>query len=82
MGRTKRFIGGVGYGYANQVVVTLTGLWLTPFLLGRVGQHDYGLWLVGAQVMAYLMLADFGVVALLPRETAFATGRAGAGGDR
>jgi O-antigen/teichoic acid export membrane protein len=77
MSRTKSFLGGVGFGYANQFLVTLTGLWLTPFLLGRVGQHDYGLWLVGAQVLAYLMLLDFGVVALLPREAAFVAGRAG-----
>ena len=82
MGRTQRFIAGVGFGYANQALVTLVGLWLTPFVLGRVGQQDYGLWLVGAQIVAYLMLLDFGVVALLPRETAFATGRAGATGTR
>jgi O-antigen/teichoic acid export membrane protein len=75
MSRTRRFIGGVGFGYANQVLMTVAGLWLTPFLLSRTGQHDYGLWLVGTQLMAYLMLMDFGVVALLPRETAAAAGR-------
>ena len=48
---------------------------MTPFLLYRIGQHDYGLWLVGTQIMFYLGLLDLGVVALLPRETAFATGR-------
>lgn len=77
MSRTKRFLGGVGLGYANQVLVTVVGLWLTPFLLHRIGQHDYGLWLVGTQVLAYLTLMDFGIVALLPRATAYATGRAG-----
>jgi O-antigen/teichoic acid export membrane protein len=82
MSRTKKFLGGVGFGYANQALVTVVGLWLTPFVLGRVGQHEYGLWLVSVQVLAYLALLDFGVVALLPRETAFATGRAGAGGGR
>jgi O-antigen/teichoic acid export membrane protein len=74
--RTQRFIGGVAFGYAAQVLTTVVGLWLTPFLLGRVGQHDLGLWLVGTQVMAYLGLLDFGLIALLPRETAIATGRA------
>lgn len=77
MSRTKRFLSGVSFGYANQVLTTLVGLWLMPFLLHRVGQHDYGLWLVGTQLMFYLALLDLGVVALLPRETAFATGRAG-----
>lgn len=77
MSRTTRFLGGLSLGYVNQALMLLLGLWLTPFLLNRIGQHDYGLWLVGAQLMAYLMLIDFGVVALLPRETAYATGRAG-----
>ena len=76
MSRTKRFVSGITLGYAGQVLTTLVGLWLTPFLLFRVGQHDYGLWIVGTQLMFYLALLDFGVVALLPRETAFATGRA------
>lgn len=76
MSRTNRFLSGIGFGYASQVLTTLVGLWLTPFLLHSIGQHDYGLWLVGAQLMFYLALLDLGVVALLPRETAFATGRA------
>lgn len=76
MSRTKRFIGGVAFGYAGQFLTIAVGLWLTPFLLGRVGQHDYGLWLVGTQVLAYLALMDFGLIALLPREAAFATGGA------
>jgi O-antigen/teichoic acid export membrane protein len=75
--RTRRFLGGVAFGYANQALVTLVGLWLTAFLLQRLGQDDYGLWLVGTRILGYLMLLDLGVVALLPREVAFATGRAG-----
>jgi O-antigen/teichoic acid export membrane protein len=77
MSRTKRFLGGVSLGYTNQLLVTIVGLWLTPFLLHRIGQHDYGLWLVGAQLLGYLALMDFGIVGLLPRATAYATGRAG-----
>ncbi|HEX8474140.1 MAG TPA: oligosaccharide flippase family protein [Pyrinomonadaceae bacterium] len=77
MSRTKKFLGGVGFGYANQVLVTVVGLWLTPFLLRHIEPQGYGLWLVGMQFMAYLMLLDFGVVALLPRETALMAGRGG-----
>lgn len=76
MSRTNRLLGGITFGYANQALATVVAFWLTPFLLHRIGQHTYGLWLVGAQLIAYLGLLDFGVVALLPRETAFATGRA------
>ena len=77
MTRTRRFIGGLTLGYANQAMVTLVGLWLTAFLLRTLGNRDYGLWLVATQMLGYLMLSDLGVVALLPRETAYATGRAG-----
>lgn len=76
MTRTHRFLGGLGLGYFYLGLVTVVGLWLTPFLLGRIGQHDYGLWLITTQILGYLMLLDLGVVALAPRETAFATGRA------
>ncbi len=77
MSRTKRVLGGLAIGYGNQILLTLAGLWLTKFLLNRLGQSDYGLWLVGTKILGYLLLLDVGVVALLPREVAFATGRAG-----
>src|SRR5437867_4323440 len=75
--RTSRFIGGFGLGLLQQILVLVVGLWLTPFFLRRLGQHEYGVWLVITQVTAYLGLMDLGVVGLLPRETAFAVGRGG-----
>ena len=59
-------------------MVTIAGLWLTPYLLHHLDQHDFGLWLLATQMLFYLGLMDVGVVALLPREIAFTTGRAGA----
>jgi O-antigen/teichoic acid export membrane protein len=77
MSRTQRFLGGFTTGYVHMAVATAVGLWLTPFLLGHLGAATYGLWLVGTQIIAYLLLMDFGIVALLPRETAYVTGRTG-----
>jgi O-antigen/teichoic acid export membrane protein len=77
MSRSRRFVGGLVLTYGYQALLMITGLWLTPFLLRSIGQHDYGLWLVGNQLLLYLTLADFGIVALLPIETAQATGRSG-----
>jgi len=71
--RTRRILGGTGIAYAHQASVMLVGLWLTPFLLGRVGQHELGLWLVAGQVLGYLGLMDLGVLAILPREVATAS---------
>lgn len=82
-GRLSRFVGGLGLGYLHTLVVLVVGLWLTPFLLRQLGTHDYGLWLLASQVLVYLALMDLGVVALVPREVAFAVGQrasAGSGG--
>jgi O-antigen/teichoic acid export membrane protein len=79
MSRTRRIVGGVGLGQMHLVLVTIVGLFLTPFLLHRVGQQEYGLWLLGLQLTGYLALLDFGVVGLLPREVSFAKGRVIAG---
>jgi O-antigen/teichoic acid export membrane protein len=74
-GRLARFAGGLGLGYLHTLAVLVVALWLTPFLLRQLGSHDYGLWLLASQVLAYLALMDLGVVALVPREVAFAAGQ-------
>jgi len=76
-GRFRRFLGGLSLGYVQAIAVAALGLWLTPFYLRRIGEHDFGLWLVVAQVLSYLALADLGIVAILPREVAHATGSRG-----
>jgi O-antigen/teichoic acid export membrane protein len=81
MSRTHRFLSGVVLTYANQIFVMLVGLWLTPFLLHRLGPNDFGLWLIGLKALSYLGLLDIGVLALLPREVAFAKGRVTIGGS-
>jgi O-antigen/teichoic acid export membrane protein len=77
MSRTHRFVGGIVLGHVHLILVTVVGLWMTPFLLGFLGQQTLGFWLIAQQLLGYLLLMDVGVNALLPRETAFATGRAG-----
>jgi O-antigen/teichoic acid export membrane protein len=75
--RTRRYLGGIVWSYVNMAVVLVVGLWLTPFYLRHLTAERYGLWLVGAQVLACLLLFDFGVVSIVPREIAYATGRSG-----
>lgn len=68
-------LGGAGVAFGHQLVILIVGLWLTPFLLRRLGQQQLGLWLLAGQVLGYLALTDLGVIAILPREVAFASGR-------
>lgn len=77
MSRARRIISATAIGYLHQATVILVGLWLTPFLLHRIGQHDLGLWMVAGQILGYLALMDLGVIAILPREVAFASGESG-----
>jgi O-antigen/teichoic acid export membrane protein len=74
--RLRRFVGGLGLGYIHTIVTIIVGLWLTPYVLRHLGSHDYGLWLLGAQVLVYLALMDLGIVQLVPRDVAIAAGRA------
>jgi O-antigen/teichoic acid export membrane protein len=74
--RLRRFVGGLGLGYIHTILTVAVGLWLTPYLLRHLGSHDYGLWLLGAQVLVYLALMDLGIVQLVPRDVAIAAGRA------
>ena len=60
MTRTHRFLTGFVTGYAHMILATIAGLWLTPFFLHHLGQSTYGLWLVGTQIIAYLLLMDLG----------------------
>lgn len=76
MSRTRRYLRGMGVGYAYQLLSMGVGLYLTRFLLQRLGSEQYGLWVIGMQLLGWLLLLDVGVIALVPREVASATGRA------
>jgi O-antigen/teichoic acid export membrane protein len=52
----------------------LLGLWLTPFYLRTLGERDYGIWLVALQVLNFLLLCDFGIIVVTPRDVANASG--------
>lgn len=75
MSRSKKFLSGVSLAYLYQGSMMVVGLWLTPFYLRHLGAHDYGVWLVGLQVLNFLLLCDLGVLAVIPRDIAQAHGR-------
>jgi O-antigen/teichoic acid export membrane protein len=77
MSRASRIFAGAALGYMHMVLTTAAGLWFTPFLLRRIGQQAFGLWAVGAPILTYINLVDFGVLTLFEREVAFALGTAG-----
>lgn len=75
--RAAKFAWAAGLGWGNQVIALVIGLWLTRFLLARLGEGVLGWWAQAMAVVGYLGLIDFGLSALLPREIAAAAARAG-----
>lgn len=74
MSRTRRYLHGISTSYLYQLIAFGCGLWLTRFLLRRVGAEEYGQWLIILQVVSYLELLDLGVIAVVPRQVAYITG--------
>jgi O-antigen/teichoic acid export membrane protein len=74
MSRTRSFLNGALFAYLYQGSAMVIGLWLTPFYIRTLGPKDYGTWLVGMQVLVMLLLCDFGVLAVVPRDVARARG--------
>lgn len=72
--RSRSFLGGALFAYIYQGSGMLLALWLTPFYIHTLGQRDYGIWLVGLQVLNFLLLCDFGVIVVTPRDIAHASG--------
>jgi O-antigen/teichoic acid export membrane protein len=74
MSRSRSFLSGALLSYLYQALLMLVGLWLTPFYIRTLGQRDYGIWLVALQVLNFLLLCDFGIIVVTPRDVANASG--------
>lgn len=75
MSRTRRASILLGFGYAQVAVSMLSGIVLLPFILHRVGNEAYGLWLAFGDLLAYSALADFGMLDAFPWMLAEADGQ-------
>lgn len=74
MSRSRSFLGGAVFAYVYQAALMGVGLWLTPFYIHTLGVRDYGVWLVALSVLNFLLLCDFGVIVVTPRDVANASG--------
>lgn len=60
MNANKNLQWGVIFSYITMAVNLLVSILYTPFLLGSLGQQQYGLYNLGQSVVSYLGLAEFG----------------------
>jgi O-antigen/teichoic acid export membrane protein len=78
MSRTRRAGITAAFGYAQFAFALVSGVALVPFVLARVPNDLFGVWLAFGEVLAYTTMVDLGVVGVVPWLVAESDGR----GDR
>jgi len=63
------------FTYLRFGLALVVGVILVPFVLRRIGTHEYGLWIVTGELLGYVALVDFGLVGILPWLVAECEGR-------
>ncbi|MFK4998681.1 hypothetical protein ACI2OX_19385 [Bacillus sp. N9] len=59
---------GAVLSYISLFINNLTALFFVPFLLGKLGQAEYGLYVLIGSVVSYIALLDFGFTNALVRQ--------------
>ena len=68
----SRLISNTLWNGVGRVAMVVTGLFLTPYILTRVGQERFGLWALANLLIGYFSLADLGIQSSLVRQIAYA----------
>ena len=68
----SRLISNTLWNGVGRVATVLVGLFLTPYILARVGQERFGLWALANLLIGYFSLADLGIQSSLVRQIAYA----------
>ena len=56
----------------GRVATVAIALFLTPYVIARIGQDAFGLWALSNLLVGYLSVADFGIQSSLIRQIAYA----------
>src|SRR4029079_4825051 len=76
MSRTRKAAITAVFSYAQFAMAIIPGLVLVPLTLRCLGARPYGLWLTIGEVLAYALMADPGILHILPWMVAEADGSA------
>lgn len=58
---TKRILTNIAVGWTSKLLISLSGVILTPMLIKGLGKYEYGIWVAIGQLISFLLLADLGV---------------------
>ena len=59
-GRRQRFVTNVLWSWTGVAASLLTGLWLSPFIIKKLGDEGYGVWALVFSFVEYYWLLDLG----------------------
>ena len=76
MSRTRKAALTAVFSYAQFAMAIIPGLVLVPLTLRCLGARTYGLWLTIGEVLTYALMADPGILQILPWMVAEADGMA------
>jgi len=76
MSRTRKAALTAVFSYAQFAMAIIPGLVLVPLTLRSLGPRTYGLWLTIGEVLTYALMADPGILTILPWMIAEADGSA------
>ena len=74
MNLTQRFVRSGAFRSLETIVSVASGLYLMPFLLNKLGQEQYGLWVLVVSVTSAFYIFDLGFAASVTRFMATALG--------
>jgi O-antigen/teichoic acid export membrane protein len=77
MSRRVRLIWAASLGWAYQLLALFVGLWMTKYLVGRLGDATMGWWTHALVMIGYITVVDFGLSAFMPRDIAKESGLSG-----
>lgn len=75
MSRVHRASVAAAFSYLQFALSMAVALAMVPFILSRIDLSVYGLWLATGEVLAYVAMADLGILSIVPWVVAQADGR-------
>lgn len=68
----KQLIASSIFRFLERGIVVVTSLLLTPFLIGELGEHDYGLWILIISVLGWFNIINLGFPSAVQRHITLA----------
>ncbi|MFQ5613088.1 MAG: lipopolysaccharide biosynthesis protein [Anaerolineae bacterium] len=81
-GNARKIIGASALQILSYGAQSLVILFLTPYMINRLGDYQYGLWILLSTIVGYFALSEFGLSSAVQNHLSICLGRGDDGGFR